>query len=322
MGKLRAGVIGVGNLGQHHARIYAGLKNDVELVGVADADEARAREIAKKNGTEAFIDYRILLERIEAVSVAVPTRLHHAVGRACLERGVHMLMEKPITSTLAEADELLALAKEKKVILQVGHIERFNPVMRAILKMNLRPLFIEVQRLGPFSPRTADVGVVFDLMIHDIDIVLLLKGEMPVRIEAVGSPVFTENEDMAHARLEFADGCLVNLAASRITRGKTRKIFIYCADRYIAADYMRQNAVVFRLKEGRKGGDMMERISTARASTKKEEPLKLEILSFIQSVRSGSEPEVSGEKARAALAIATKVAEDVRARLERFRAAR
>jgi predicted dehydrogenase len=324
MGKLRVGVIGVGALGQHHARIYASLKNDVEMVGVCDTDEARGKEIARKNGTEYFTDYQALLEKVEAVSVVVPTRLHHQVGRACLERGVHMLLEKPITSTLEQADDLLALAKGKKVVLQVGHIERFNPAIRSVLALKPRPLYIDVQRLGPFSPRGADVGVVFDLMIHDIDIVLMLKGEMPVRIEAVGSPVFTETEDIAIARLEFADGSMANLETSRITRGKTRKIIVYCEDSYMVADYIRQNVVVFRLKDKdkAKAGETMGRIRTERASTRKEEPLKLEIQSFIHSVRNGTEPEVSGEKARAALEIATKVAEDIRGRLVRFRSAR
>ncbi len=318
MQRLKVGVVGVGNLGQHHARIYASLKDEVELVGVADTEEARAREVAKKCGTEAFVDYHPLLERCQAVSVAVPTRHHHIVGRACLQRGVHMLLEKPITVTLEQADDLLALAKEKKAVLQVGHIERFNPAIVAVRKLNPRPLFIEVHRMGPFSPRTADVGVVFDLMIHDIDIVLLLKGEMPSVVQGVGAPVVTEFEDVASARLEFPDGCLANLAASRISRGKTRKILIACADSTIAVDYMRQTAVVFRVREGTGKGDWMQRIRMERPSMKKEEPLKLEIQSFIRSVKQGSEPEVSGEKARAALAIATRIAEDIRARLKLF----
>ena len=239
MGKLRVGVIGVGNLGQHHARILAGMKDGVELVGVADTDEARAREIAKKNGTEAYTDYNTLLEKIQAVSVVVPTQFHHIVGRACLQRGVHLLMEKPITTTLDQADDLLKLARDNKAILQVGHIERFNPAIRAVQKMNPRPMYIDVERLGPFPPRMSDTSVVFDLMIHDIDIVMLFKGEMPVRVDAVGSPVFTEVEDIAHARLEFADGCVAQLAASRISPARKRKITIYCEDSAIVADYMK-----------------------------------------------------------------------------------
>ena len=321
MGKLRVGVIGVGNLGQHHARILAGMKGEVELVGVADTDEVRAREVAKKNGTEAYTDYHALLEKIQAVSVVVPTQLHHLVGRACLQRGVHILMEKPITSTLEQADDLLKLARENRVIMQVGHIERFNPAIRAVQKMNPRPMYIDVERLGPFPPRMSDTSVVFDLMIHDIDIVMLFKGEMPVRVDAVGSPVFTDVEDIASARLEFADGCVAQLAASRITRARKRMITIYCEKSAIVADYMKQNVVSFRLGGGTPAmkGDQMRRIRMERASMQKDEPLKLEIQSFIKCVNSGGEPEVSGEKARAALAIAEKVVQDIRSRLKRFR---
>ena len=321
MGKLRVGVIGVGNLGQHHARIFSGFKGEVDLVGVADTDEARAREIAKKCGTEAFTDYHALLDRIQAVSVVVPTQFHHIVGRACLQRGVHMLLEKPITSTLDQADDLLKLSRDNRVILQVGHIERFNPAIRAVQKLNPRPIYLDVERLGPFPPRMSDTSVVFDLMIHDIDIVMLFKGGMPVRVDAVGSPVFTEVEDIASARLEFADGCVAQMAASRISRARKRTITIYCEDSVIAADYMKQSAVSFRLGRGPAAskGDQMHRIRMERASMQKDEPLKLELQSFIRCVIAGGEPEVSGEKARAALAIAEMVVQDIRARLKRFR---
>jgi len=320
MSKLRVGVIGVGNLGQHHARILAAMKNDVELVGVVDTDENRAREIAKKNGTEAYTDYHALLEKVEAVSVVVPTQFHHIVGRACLQRGVHMLLEKPITSTLEQADDLLKMSRDNKVIMQIGHIERFNPAIRAVQKLNPRPIYIDVERLGPFPPRMSDTSVVIDLMIHDIDIVLLFKGEMPVKVDAVGSPVFTETEDIASARLEFADGCVAQLAASRITKARKRMITLYCEDRAIVADYMRQNTVAFRLGAGALKGDQMQRIHMERSSMQKDEPLKLELQSFIKCVKSGGEPEVSGEKARAALAIAEMVVQDIRSRLKRFRA--
>ena len=295
------------------------MKNDVELAGVADTDEARGREIAKKTGTEFFPDYHVLLEKVQAVSVVVPTTYHHIVGRACLQRGVHMLMEKPITSTLEQADDLLKISRDNKVIMQVGHVERFNPAVRAVQKLNPRPIYIDVERLGPFSPRVADTSVVYDLMIHDIDIVMLFKGEMPVRVDAVGSPVFTEVEDIANARLEFADGCVASLAASRITRARKRMVTFYCEDSAIVADYMRQNTVVFRLKAGK--GDQMHRIHMERPELHKDEPLKLELQSFIKCVQSGGVPEVSGEKARAALAIAEMVVQDIRSRLKRFRSA-
>ncbi len=323
---LKVGVVGVGALGQHHARIYAALRPRVELVGVADTDETRAREIARRLGTEAFTDYHPLLEKVQAVSLAVPTRHHHIVGRACLQRGVHTLIEKPLAATLEQADDLLAMAKAHQALLQVGHVERFNPAIRALLELKPNPLFIEVHRLGPFSPRTADVGVVLDLMIHDLDIVHFLKGAAPVRVEAVGTPVFSQHEDIATARLEFADGCLANVTASRVTREKMRKIRIFSRDTYITVDYLKQDVAVFRLKPGERGMDWMDgddwvdRLTVERPTLVREEPLKLEIESFVRAVETGSEPEVSGTKAREAMAIATRITEDLGARLKRFRA--
>jgi len=324
MPPLRVGVIGVGALGQHHARIYAALQPRVELVGIVDTDEARGKEIARRVGTTAFTDHHALLEKVQAVSLAVPTRHHHIVGRACLQRGVHTLIEKPLAATLDQADDLLALAKQHQAILQVGHVERFNPAIRALLALKPNPLFIEVHRLGPFSPRTSDVGVVLDLMIHDLDIVHFLKGAMPVRVEAVGTPVFSHHEDIATARLEFADGCLANVTASRVTREKMRKIRIFCKDSYITVDYMKQDVAIFRLKPGEKGMDWMDgddwvdRLTIERPALLHEEPLKLEIESFVKAVETGGEPEVSGTKAREAMAIATRITDDLNARLKRF----
>jgi predicted dehydrogenase len=325
MRPVRVGVVGVGRLGQHHARIYAGLGPTVELVGVADADEARGREIADRLGTRCFPAYDDLLEKVDAVSIAVPTSYHHILGRACFQRGIHALIEKPLAATLDQADDLLALAKANRAILQVGHIERFNASMRAILSLNPKPLFMEVHRLGPFSPRTADVGVVLDLMIHDLDIVLLLKGAAPVRVEAVGAPVFGAREDIATARLEFADGCIANLTASRVTREKMRKIRLFCRDSYITADYMKQDAVMYRLREGEASApwleddDWMDRVEIVRPPMVRGEPLKLEIESFVKAVAEGGEPEVSGTMAREAMAIAFRISSDLESRLARFR---
>jgi len=328
MSPLRVGVIGVGRLGQHHARIYAGLGPDVELAGVADADADRGREVAERTGTEFFLSYETLLEKVQAVSIAVPTRHHHIVGRACLQRGIHALIEKPLAATLEQADDLLATAKAHRAILQVGHVERFNAAIRAILALKPDPLFIEVHRQGPFSARTSDVGVVLDLMIHDLDIVLLLKGATPVRVEAVGTPVFSANEDIATARLEFPDGSIANVTASRVTREKMRKIRMFCRDSYITADYLKQDVVVFRLKEGEGAGhwldddDWMDRVEMVRPPLVREEPLKLEIASFVKAVRTGSEPEVSGAVAREAMAIAEEIRKDLSSRLARFRSGR
>lgn len=324
---MKVGVVGVGALGQHHARLYAAMKPAVELVGVADTDQSRAEEVAHRVGTDAFVDFHPLIEKVQAVSIAVPTRHHHFVGRACLQRGVHALIEKPFAASLVQADDLLATAKAHGVILQVGHVERFNAAIRALHGLNPRPLFIEVHRLGPFSPRTADVGVVLDLMIHDIDIVLNLKGTLPSRVEAVGTPVFSRYEDIATARLEFPDGCVANLTASRITQEKLRKIRLFCNDRYITVDYMKQDVCVFRLKDGEggapwmEGDDWLDRVVVERPPLVREEPLKLELESFVRAVTTGSEPEVTGTKAREAMAVADMVVEDLGRRLARFRSA-
>ncbi len=326
MPPLKVGVIGVGQLGQHHARIYAGLGPEVEFIGIADTDEARGRDIARKTGCRAFTDYHDLLEAgVQAVSIAVPTRHHHIVGRACLQRGIHTLLEKPLAATLEQADDLLALARDHRVVLQVGHVERFNAAIRALLALKPVPLFIEVHRLGPFSPRTADVGVVLDLMIHDLDIVLFLKGAPPVRVEAVGTPVFSAHEDIATARLEFADGCLANVTASRVTREKMRKIRIYTRDSYITVDYLKQDVAVMRLRDAGpgadwlEGDDWMDRLEVERPPLIREEPLKLEIQSFVRAAATGGEPEVSGAKAREAMAIAKRITDDLGARLVRYR---
>lgn len=325
MAPLKVGVIGVGQLGQHHARIYAALQGEVELVGVADPDEGRGRTVAERVGCEWFRDELQLLERVQAASLAVPTRFHHVVGRAALQRGVHCLIEKPLAATLEQADDLLALAKANRAILQVGHVERFNAAIRALLALKPEPLFIEVHRLGPYSPRTADVGVVLDLMIHDLDIVLFLKGSAPVRVEAVGAPVFSQNEDVATARLEFADGCLANLTASRVTREKTRKIRIFCRDRYITVDYLKQDVAVLRHggtqtahPDWLEADDWMDRLEVERPPLIREEPLKLEISSFVRAAVTGGEPEVSGQKARDAMAVARRITDDLAARRARF----
>jgi len=319
---IRAGVIGVGQLGQHHARVFSELRSTVEFVGVADIDAARASEIAKRVGTEAFPDFHPLLERVDAVSIAVPTRYHHFVCRACIQRGIHVLVEKPMAASLAQADDLLELAARHKVIIQVGHIERFNTAIRALMNMKVDPLFMEVHRLGPFSPRTADVSVVFDLMIHDLDIVLELKGRAPVRVEAVGTPVLSENIDIATARLEFDDGSLANLTASRVTREKMRKIRVFGRDSYVTVDCIKQDIAVLRLKPGAAGGEWTDRLAVERPELARGEPLKLEIESFIRCVAEGGEPDISGVKGREAMAVAARIDDDMAVRIGRFRAGR
>jgi predicted dehydrogenase len=299
-GTLRAGVIGVGALGRHHARVWAGLAG-ARLVGVFDADPARAAEVARQHGCRAFADEEALLAEAQAVSVAVPTADHHAVGRRALERGRDVLLEKPMTATLAEADDLMALAAARGVVLQVGHIERFNPATEALLAAGKGARFVEVHRLGSFSPRSLDVDVVLDLMIHDLDIVLALDGSEPVQIEAVGVPVLTSRVDIANARIRFASGLIANLTASRVSVEKTRKFRVFAPRTYVSADFSAREAQVYRLEADEAG---RPRIASARQGAPEREPLRLQIEAFARAVRDRTRPLVGAEDGRRALALA------------------
>lgn len=239
------GVIGVGYLGRHHARLYAELSG-ARLVGVVDVDAARAREVAAATGSRAFTDYRELLPQVQAVSVVVPTSAHHDVTVACLKAGLDVLLEKPITVTLEEADRLIALADAAKRIIQIGHLERFNGAVRALVTRLAAPRFIESHRLGPFVGRGTDVHVILDLMIHDLDIILSLVRSPITEIRAVGVPVLTPNIDIANARLEFADGCVANITASRVSKDPMRKLRIFQPDAYFSLDYQKQEVVMAR----------------------------------------------------------------------------
>ena len=297
---LRAGVIGVGALGRHHARVWANLPG-TRLVGVFDADPARAAEVARQHGCRAYADEEALLAEAEVVSVAVPTVDHHAVARRALEHGRDVLLEKPMTSTLAEADDLTALAAARGAILQVGHIERFNPATETLLAAGKGARFVEVHRLGSFSPRSLDVDVVLDLMIHDLDIVLALDGSEPVQIEAVGVPVLTPRVDIANARVRFASGLIANLTASRVSVEKTRKFRVFAPRTYVSADFTAREARVYRLEADEAG---RPRIASARQGAPDREPLLLQIEAFAQAVRDRTRPVVSGEDGRRALALA------------------
>jgi predicted dehydrogenase len=297
---VRVGVIGVGALGQHHARVYAGLSG-VDLVGVHDADPSRAREVAERHGGRAFPTVEALLGEVRAVSVAVPTVDHHRLARQALEAGRDVLVEKPMTSTLEEADDLIALADERKAVLQVGHIERFNPATD-VLKATVRePRFIEVHRLGSFSPRSLDVDVVLDLMIHDLDIVLCLDGSEAVQIDAVGVPVLTPKVDIANVRLRFASGLIANLTASRVSVDKVRKFRVFSPRTYISVDFTRREAQVARLKEGEGG---RPQIATEKTAAPDQEPLQRQLEGFAAAVRDRSRPVVPGSDGRRALALA------------------
>jgi predicted dehydrogenase len=297
--RLRAGVVGVGALGRHHARVWAGIAG-AELVGVHDSDAARADEVAGLHGCRAYAELASLLADTEAVSVAVPTVLHHAVTRQALEAGRDVLVEKPISATLAEADDLVLCAASRGRILQVGHIERFNPATAALLEAGRGARFVEVHRLGSFSPRSLDVDVVLDLMVHDLDIVLAIDGSEPVQIEAVGVPVLTPKVDIANARLRFASGLIANLTASRVSLEKVRKFRVFAPRTYVSADFTAREAQIYRLESD--GG--APRIVAARQGAPDQEPLRLQIESFARAVTERSAPAVSGEDGRRALALA------------------
>jgi predicted dehydrogenase len=305
MTEVRAGVVGVGALGRHHARVWARVEG-ARLVGVVDAVPDRAAAVAAEHGCRAFADAKALLAEVDAVSVAVPTESHHSVGRLALESGKDVLLEKPMTATLEEADDLLALATAREAVLQVGHIERFNPATAALLSAGKGARFVEVHRLGSFSPRSLDVDVVLDLMIHDLDIVLSLDGSPPVQIEAVGVPVLTPRVDIANARLRFASGLIANLTASRVSLEKVRKFRVFAPRTYVSADFTAREAQVFRLEADEAG---RPRIASTRQGAPDQEPLRLQIEAFARAVRDRSRPAVPGEDGRRALALAHAILE-------------
>ena len=311
MTPIRAGVVGVGHLGYHHARNYAAIEDSV-LVGIADVSEAnRARAVQDFSAPGVATAKELIDLGVEAVSVATPTSCHAEVVLELLEAGVHVLVEKPIASTIAEAETMAAKAREKDVRLQVGHIERFNGAVMALFEHLKNPRFIECHRLSPFPGRGADVSVVLDLMIHDLDIVLTLDGSEVVSVDAVGVPVFSESEDIANVRIRFASGCVANVTASRVSMDKMRKIRIFAENAYVSTDYSAQEVLVYRKKPGR-AENPMELISIDPLPVQKEEPLKLELMSFLDCVREGKRPVVSGEDGVKALKLADEIVRFIR----------
>jgi len=305
MGKIRAAVVGVGYLGRFHAEKYARIP-EAELVAVVDTDREKREELARRLGSEAAADHREILGRVDAVSIAVPTRYHHAVAKDFLERGVHVLLEKPITTTLAEADDLIRIASARKLVFQVGHLERFNPAVLALDSVLNGPRFVESIRIAPFKPRGTDVNVVLDLMIHDIDIIRTIVGSDVKEIRAVGAPVFTGEEDIANARIEFGNGCVANVTASRISFKSERKMRIFQSDAYIIVDFQNRKLVVARRGEG----EAMPGVPSVRVDEQAFEAadaLLEEIRSFVRSVAEGSPPKVPAEDGRAALEIALRI---------------
>jgi predicted dehydrogenase len=303
MSKLKVGIVGVGHLGSIHAKVYSRLDN-VELVGVCDCNIERALEIGKRFHTNSYADYEELFGKIDAASIVVPTSLHYTVAKDFMNQGIHVLIEKPITKTLSEADELIEIANNKNLILQVGHIERFNSAVRALEPYLKKPRFIECQRLGPFHKRVEDVGVVLDLMIHDIDIVLGLIEQNVVNIEAVGLSTMSNFEDIANVRLTFENGTVADITASRVTKDVVRKIRIFQEESYISLDYVNQDVAIFKKTE--------DKIIKEKVKIVKEEPLKKELESFVECVTTGRKPIVSGIEGRRALQVALEILAKIR----------
>jgi predicted dehydrogenase len=302
---LRVAVIGVGHLGRHHARILSSLPG-ATLVGVVDTKADRAAEIATACGSQPFADYRDLIGQVDAVSIAVPTEAHLETALAFLDHGIPVLVEKPLARSVGEADRLIAAANARQTVLAVGHTERFNPAVAAASQYLSNPRFIEVHRLGTFPERSLDIDVVFDLMIHDLDIVLSLVGAEVASIEAVGVPVLNGRVDIANARLRFENGCIANITASRISRERVRKIRFFQPDAYLSIDYASQEVEMYRLV---RGSGARPEIEGGKLDVLREEPLSRELSDFLGAVREHRQPLVTGEDGRRALALAARVAE-------------
>jgi len=338
--KLRVGVVGTGALGRHHARIYAELAaaGDVEFVGVHDLDPSVCAAVAREHGVQAFPTLEALVEACDALSVVTPTVTHFEIARTCLRQGRHVLVEKPMTERSDQAAALVDLARRQGCVLQVGHVERFNPVFSYLQSVARHPRFIEVHRLSPYPARSTDVGVVLDLMIHDLDVVLAFVAAPVVAVDAVGAPVLSSSEDIANARLRFANGCVANLTASRVSPERMRKIRVFSAGPepcYISLDYRAQSGFIYRLAPDDQptspawtrllalaGRDTT--VVTSFAGRKivrqpvpihPEEPLKLELRPFVDCVRARRTPLVDGETGRAALDLALEITRQIQTSL-------
>lgn len=295
---IRLGVVGVGGIGKNHARIIAGLEN-VEVGGIFDTNAEHGQAVADEFGVPFISSLEELIERVDAASIATPTIYHREVGEKFLNAGKHVLVEKPIASSSEDAKALVTLAKEKNLVLQVGHIERFNPVLEELEKKLSDARFIEVHRLSPFPNRSIDIGVILDLMIHDLEIVLHLVKSPVASIDAVGIPVLTQREDIANARIRFENGCVANITASRISPERMRKIRVFQSTGYLSLDYQEQTGE-FYTREG------ME-IMREEVPVERDEPLKLELAHFAECAREGRQPKVSGQEGMAALDLALEI---------------
>ncbi|MDI6640843.1 MAG: Gfo/Idh/MocA family oxidoreductase [Elusimicrobiota bacterium] len=302
--KINIAVVGVGNLGQHHARIYSQLP-DVNLVGLCDINPKRLEKICSEYNVSGYSNYKELVDKVDAVSVVVPTILHYSIAKDFLLSSKHCFVEKPLTANLLEAEELIELSQQKNVILQVGHIERFNGAILALQEYIKEPKFIECDRLGPYDPRVSDVGVILDLMIHDLDIVLYIVNSKIKDIEAYGTSVFSPYEDIVKVRLRFENGCVADLSASRVALGKYRKLRIFQPDAYFSVDYTTQRVRIYRKKSPTVKS--MKDIEIISPKINRVEPLQLELEHFIQCVQQGNLPAVTGEHGRNAIELALEI---------------
>ena len=296
---LRVGVLGVGHIGKSHARVYSELGDLAQLAAVYDVDADNAREVAARLGTRAAQSVEEFTGLVDAATIATPTPTHFELARELLGAGKHLLVEKPITENTADARTLSELAQERGCVLQVGHIERFNPAFGALEKLLTRPKFIEAHRLSPYPQRSTEIGVVLDLMIHDLEIILHLVRSPLASIDAVGVPVLSRGEDIANARLRFEDGCVANVTASRISPDKMRKIRVFQEDGYLSLDYQNQSGETYR--RGPAG------ITRENVEIEKDEPLRRELASFVECAQAGLQPKVSGMQAAAALEVAIEI---------------
>jgi len=332
--KVKVAVLGVGSLGQHHARVYSELAaaGQVEFTGVFDTNSDSARKFATKFNTRAFNSIAEAAAAADALNIVTPTTYHFEIGKSLLSQGKHVLVEKPMTDDTAQASELIQIAQEKNCVLQVGHIERFNPVFKYLESVATEPRFIEVHRLSKFPARSTDIGVVLDLMIHDLDIVLAFVKSPIVSVDAIGIPVLSKSEDVANARLRFANGCVANLTASRVAPEPMRKIRVFSGGdtpSYISLDYRAQEGSIFRIaRDSEHESSLLKKLLASKDSTivsefagkrivrepvpiTKEEPLKLELQHFVNCVREKQTPMVSGESAKRALDLAFEITRQV-----------
>ncbi|NUO07428.1 MAG: Gfo/Idh/MocA family oxidoreductase [Candidatus Brocadia sp.] len=324
MHRLKVAVIGVGHLGKEHARVYTELP-EVELVGVVDIQRKQAEKIAQQYNTQCFSNYKDIIGKVAAVSIAVPTKSHYAIAKDFLQHGVHVMLEKPMTGTVSEARELIGISKARGVVLQVGYIERFNPAIAAIKKLSIKPRFIECHRLSPFTFRSADIGVVLDLMIHDIDIILHITGSQVKKFDAVGVNVISDKEDIANVRIQFQNGCVANITASRVSLTSMRKMRLFSEDSYISIDYQKKDALIYKKspKLTLKALNISEMDVSTIADLKSYvfgdllkiehikmddcEPLKKELESFVDCILEHKEPVVSGEDGLKAIQVANDI---------------